>query len=77
MIGAQIEKAVIGLTAQIDRRDDVLEIVVAEIDALKLVVVGVEFVGQPCGVPAELPILVEEEIAFVSTEPRSRLSPAP
>ena len=53
MIGAEVEEAVLGLTAQIDRRDDVLEVVIAEVDALKLVVVGEELVGQPGHVPAE------------------------
>ncbi len=64
MIGAEVEEAVVGLAAQIDRRDDVLEIVVAEVDALQLVIVGEELVRQPGPVPAELPVLIEEEVAF-------------
>ena len=64
MVAAEVEEAMIGLAAQIDRGDDVLEIVIAEIDALKPVVVGVEFVRQPGDVPAELPVLVDIEFAL-------------
>src|ERR1700733_11836925 len=63
MVGAEIEEALSALAAQIDRRDDVLEIEGIEVDALQPIVVQKEFVAQPCAVPAELPHVIEKKVA--------------
>src|SRR5208337_5204832 len=64
VVSAQVEEAMVGLAAQVDRRNDVLKVIVAEVDALQPVVVGEELVRQPGCVPAELPILVQEKVAL-------------
>ena len=63
MVGAEVEEALGGLAAQIDRRDDVLEIEIVEVDALKPIVVEEELVAHPCAVPAELPHVIKKKVA--------------
>ena len=73
MVGAEIEEALSALAAQIDRRDDVLEIEVVEVDALKPIIVQEEFVAHPCAVPAELPHVIEKKVAVAfdrASQPR-------
>ena len=73
MVGAEIEEALSALAAQIDRRDDVLEIEGVEVDALQPIIVQKEFVAHPCAIPAELPHVIEKKVAVAfnrASQPR-------